>query len=598
MRGLVIGISGSASDGIAAAGESLITAFAREGYFATLSTNPGTQVRGGEFFCRLRVSTEPIHNSGGLLDLAVVLDWENFAQLSGELSVGHETVVVFDRKSGMSAASLPLGGVKPFAALAVPIAELAIHAGSPTQAREGVILGLLSSWLRLPHRKVIDALASRPRAKGDPAPKVYQESFSDAFDYANHHPLGRAFALDAPKTVSGKRRIADGNEMCARAALFSGCRFFAGYPITPASEIMHYLDREIWKYGGTCLQAEDEIAAAAAVIGASYAGTKSMTATSGPGFSLQAEVLGLASAVELPMVCVNVQRGGPSTGMPTTQEQADLFAATFSSHGDTVRPVLAPTSVADTFDVTVEAFNIAEHYQTPVVVLTDRELAQCKAVLEPIEPSQFRIVERLEPTKSELKRYARFQITDAGISPISHPGMRGGNYLAAGLEHDERGTPTSSGAVHAQMTRKRLNKLNPLKQRKDLFLFEGDLDAHIGLVSWGNVSGVAREAVRLARARGIKVKLLVPRLIYPVAEAIYEEFFSTLRRCVVVEQSHQGQLHRLLRMWTQTPREFMSVSKSGANRITPEEIVRLIQAMEQPATDRFRTHYCDLLNVI
>jgi 2-oxoglutarate ferredoxin oxidoreductase subunit alpha len=386
--------------------------------------------------------------------------------------------------------------------------------------------------------------------------------------------------------------------LCARAALFAGCKFFAAYPIAPAGGITHFLQREIWKHGGTFLAAEDEIAAAAAAVGASYAGAKSMTATSGPGFSLQTEVLGLASAVELPLVCVNVQRGGPATGMPTTQEQADLFAAVFSAHGDNVRPVLAPTSVADTFDVTVEAFNIAEHYQTPVIVLTDRDLALSKAVLEPINPSQLNIIDRLEPTKAELRKYARFQLTEAGISPLSHPGMRGGSYLAAGVEHDERGIPTTSGDVHARMTRKRLNKLNPLKARRDLFLFEGDPDAHIGLVSWGNVSGIVREAVRIARAKGIKVKLLVPRLLYPVAEVVYEDFFASLMRCVVVEQSHQGQLHRLLKMWTTTPREFMSVSKSGANRISPHEVVKLIQAMEKPATERFRTHYCDLLNVI
>jgi 2-oxoglutarate ferredoxin oxidoreductase subunit alpha len=284
--------------------------------------------------------------------------------------------------------------------------------------------------------------------------------------------------------------------------------------------------------------------------------------------------------------------------MPSTQEQADLFAAIFSAHGDTVRPVLAPTSIADTFDVTVEAFNISEYYQTPVIVLTDRDLAQTKSVLEPIDPAQFVIVDRREPTKPELKRYARFQATEGGVSPISHPGMRGGSYLAAGLEHDERGVPSSGGEVHARMTRRRLNKLNPLKLRRDLFLVEGDPDASIGLVSWGNVAGIAREAVRMARANGTKVKLLVPRLLYPVAEGIYQDFFSSLRRCVVVEQSHQGQLHRILKMWTNPPHEFMSVAKSGANRISPQELVNLIQAMEQPASDRFRTHYCDLLNVL
>ncbi len=424
MKSAVIGLAGSASDGIAAAGEALISAFAQEGYFGTLSTNPGTRIRGGDVFCRVRVSPEPVLNSGGLLDLALVLNWEDFALLSGELSMGPETVLIFDRKAGGPPADQHFAGGKPSTAISAPLTEIAVHAGAPGQGLEGVILGLLSVWLRLPQKRILEAVGARHRSKNDPVLKDLQRAFAEATEYAKAHPLGRALALDPAKPSGGRRRVADGNEQCARAALFSGCKFFAGYPIAPASEILQYLQREIWKFGGSCLQAEDEIAAAAAAVGASYAGTKAMTATSGPGFSLQTEVLGLASAAELPLVCVDVQRGGPSTGMPTTQEQADLFAATFSCHGDSVRPVLAPTSVADTFDVTVEAFNIAEHYQTPVVVLTDRDLAQGKAVLEPIDPSQFRVESRLEPSKSELRHYARFQITDEGISPISHPGMR------------------------------------------------------------------------------------------------------------------------------------------------------------------------------
>ena len=170
--------------------------------------------------------------------------------------------------------------------------------------------------------------------------------------------------------------------MCAAAAIFAGCTFFAGYPITPSTEIMQFLDREIWKYGGTVLQAEDEIAGIGAVVGASFAGKKAMTATSGPGMSLKTEMLGLASIAELPLVCVNVQRGGPSTGMPTKAEQSDLFQAAFSAHGDCLRPVLAPTSVGDMFGMTVEAFNLAEHYQTPVIILSDQEISQRKEIVE------------------------------------------------------------------------------------------------------------------------------------------------------------------------------------------------------------------------
>jgi 2-oxoglutarate ferredoxin oxidoreductase subunit alpha len=342
---------------------------------------------------------------------------------------------------------------------------------------------------------------------------------------------------------------------------------------------MEYLQREIWKHGGALLQAEDEIAGIGAVVGASFAGQKAMTATSGPGLSLKSEILGLASVAELPLVCVDVQRGGPSTGMPTKREQADLFAAAFSAHGDTIRPVLAPISVEDVFGITVEAFNIAEQYQTPVIVLSDQEIGQRKEIIRPVDTSSFTLVERLKPTAEDLKDYHRFRYTPSGISPLSHPGMRGGNYLAAGIEHDEAGAPTASGETHALMNDKRLKKLDPLRHRRDLFLVEGDADAAIGLISWGSVAGVALEAVRAARASGLKVRLLVPKLLYPVVEEIYRDFFFRLRRCLVVEQSHQGQLHRLIRMWVEVPSEFEAMAKSGANPIEPLEVLEKIRAM-------------------
>jgi 2-oxoglutarate ferredoxin oxidoreductase subunit alpha len=342
---------------------------------------------------------------------------------------------------------------------------------------------------------------------------------------------------------------------------------------------MQYLGREIWKYGGSLLQAEDEIAGIGAAVGASFAGLKAMTATSGPGLSLKTEVLGLASVAELPLVCVDVQRGGPSTGMPTKPEQADLFAAAFSAHGDTVRPVLAPISVADTFGVTVEAFNIAEQYQTPVLMLSDQEIAQRKEIVDPVDTSQFKLVDRLQPTARELENYVRFRFTESGISPLSHPGMKGGNYLAAGIEHNELGAPTANGEIHARMNDKRLKKMDPLKHRRDLFVFEGDPDATIGLISWGSVAGVALEALHLARAEGIKVRLLVPKLLYPVAEEIYGEFFAPMQRCLVVEQSHQGQLYRIIRMWVSVPPHYEVLAKSGANPIVPEEVLGRIRTM-------------------
>jgi len=361
--------------------------------------------------------------------------------------------------------------------------------------------------------------------------------------------------------------------MCAAAALYAGCQFFSGYPITPSSEVMQFLGSEIWKYGGALLQAEDEIAGIGAAIGASFAGKKAFTATSGPGLSLKTEMLGLASMAELPLVCLDVQRGGPSTGLPTKSEQSDLFQAAFSAHGDVLRPVIAPTSVADTFAATVEAFNLAERYQTPVILLSDQETAQRKETVEPFELEQFEIVGRLRPDAAELDDYARFRATESGVSPISHPGLRGGNYLASGIEHNERGAPTASGSVHARMNAKRFRKLDALQQRRDLFSSYGDTNAPLALLAWGSLAGVAQEALQRAEAEGILVKLMVPRLLYPVAEEVYRRFFASVAAGLVVEQSHQSQLYRLLRMFVDVPAGVRPLCRSGANPITPEEVL-------------------------
>jgi 2-oxoglutarate/2-oxoacid ferredoxin oxidoreductase subunit alpha len=179
----------------------------------------------------------------------------------------------------------------------------------------------------------------------------------------------------------------------------------------------------------------------------------------------------------------------------------------------------------------------------------------------------------------ELENYSRFKMTESGISPISHPGMPGGNYLASGIEHNEQGAPTAKGEVHSRMNEKRIRKFKSLKRRRDLFLIEGDADAKIGLISWGSVAGVAREALQIAQQRGMQVKLLIPLLIYPIAEEVYADFFEGLKKGLIVEQSHQGQLYRILRMFLDVPRGLESLCKSGANPILPKEIVNRLQSM-------------------
>jgi 2-oxoglutarate ferredoxin oxidoreductase subunit alpha len=581
MHDLIIGMAGAGGDGVVSAGESLITAAALDRYYAILTKSFGPQIRGGESSFRLRISTAPVHTPGGILDIAVALNWDDFFRFGAELPIAGHTILVHD--SAHAAEPGRLAGVRPGQVIAAPIAALAREIAGHEAAKNTVVLGLLAEWFGLMPDTLLAGLRKRFAKKSADVLERNERAFDAGRRHAAAHPIAHGSRLDPPAAgaAGGAPLLVDGNEMCAAAAIVAGCTFFGGYPITPSTEIMQFLGRELWKHGGVVLQAEDEIAGAGAAVGASFAGHKAMTATSGPGMSLKTEMLGLATIAELPLVCVNVQRGGPSTGMPTKSEQSDLFQAAFSAHGDVVRPVLAATSVADMFQTTVDAFNIAEQYQTPVILLSDAELGQRKEVVAPIDTGRVRIAERRRPSPHELESYVRYALTDSGISPISEPGMPGGAYLAAGIEHNEHGDPTASGEMHARMNEKRIRKLDPLTRWRGAVTVTGDPDAPIGLIAWGSVAGVAREALERAGRLGVHAKLLVPTLLYPVPQPSYDDFFGSIRTGLVVEQSFQGQLYRLLRMFVNVPPGVAPLARSGANPFTAIEIADRLGSLAQ-----------------
>ena len=575
MRDLTIGMAGAGGDGVVSAGEALIHAAALEGYHAILTKSFGPQIRGGESSFRLRLSNSQVHTPGGLLDVAVALNWDDFLRFGAELPVAGHTILIHDAQHEPR----EMTGLRPGQIVSAPIAAIAKELAGHDAAKNTVVLGLLAEWFGVMPDTLLAGIRKRFAKKSAEVLERNERAFDAGRRYAAEHPIAGAGRLDPPARSEGTSRsklLTDGNEMCAAGAIFAGCKFFGGYPITPSTEIMQFLGRELWKHGGVVLQAEDEIAGVGAAVGASFGGRKAMTATSGPGMSLKTEMLGLATIAELPLVCVNVQRGGPSTGMPTKSEQSDLFQAVFSAHGDVIRPVLAATGVADIFGTTVDAFNIAEQYQTPVILLSDGEIGQRKEVVDPIDTSKFAIVERRKPSPRELENYVRYALTESGVSPISEPGMAGGTYLAAGIEHNEHGAPTASGAMHARMNEKRIRKLDPLVRWERAVSVYGDPDAPLGLIAWGSVAGVAREALERAERLGVHAKLLVPRLLFPVPQPFYDDFFGSIRSGLVIEQSHQGQLYRLLRMYVNVPRGVSSLARSGANPFTPIEIAELL----------------------
>jgi 2-oxoglutarate/2-oxoacid ferredoxin oxidoreductase subunit alpha len=576
-KGLVIGMAGSGGDGIVSAGDSLMTALALAGYHAMLTKSFGPQIRGGESSFRLRVSTGPVLGPGGALDVAVALNWDDFLRFGAELPIDGHSVVIYDSNTRVAPDQIPLSGVKPAEVVPVAIEAMAKETAGSEKAKNTVVLGLMAGWFELAPQHIRAGLRKRFAKKGEDIMARNERAFEAGLAWAQANPLRISRVLAPVPAGTAAKMVADGNDLCAAASIFAGCQFFGGYPITPSSEVMQFLNREIWKYGGTMLQCEDEIAGIGACVGASFAGKKALTATSGPGMSLKTEMIGLATISELPLVILNVQRGGPSTGIPTKSEQSDLFQAAFSAHGDAPRPVLAPMDVADTFPVTVEAFNIAERYQTPVIILSEQEIAQRKEAIDRPVTDGVVIEERRKPTEHELDHYVRYRLTDSGVSPISHPGMPGGNYLASGIEHTESGAPTATGSIHAKMNEKRMRKLTPLKSRADLFVKAGPAGAPLGIIAWGSLSGLALEALELARAAGLQVKVLVPRLLFPIAEEVYRDFFASVKRGLVVEQSHQGQLHRIIRMYVDVPKGLESFARSGSNPISPAEIVERLR---------------------
>lgn len=366
----------------------------------------------------------------------------------------------------------------------------------------------------------------------------------------------------------------NGDIACAEGAIVAGCRFFAGYPITPATEIAEHLSQRMPECGGTYIQMEDEIASIAAVIGASYTGLKSMTATSGPGFSLMQENIGLAIMTEAPCVVVDIMRGGPSTGQPTLPGQQDVMQAKWGSHGDYGIVALSPCSVQEMFDLTIEAFNLAETYRIPTLLMGDEIVGHMweKVVIPPAE--KISIVNRKKPNVPP-DVYQPFMPDDNLVPPMATFG-EGYHFHATGLTHDERGFPrTSSSEAQSKLVRRLCDKIGKNADRiikVDQVLLE---DAEVGVVAYGIVARAALSAVRQAREKGIKAGLLRPITLWPFPEKQVAELAKQVK-AIVVPEMNCGQLVREVeRAAKETPVTFLG--KLGEDPHTPAEVLQAIR---------------------
>lgn len=438
MRSISIALSASGGAGVMTAGELLLDAAARGGLFGLMSRSFGPQIRGGEAAALLRLGDDPVECPADRFDLLVALDWGNIERFAEEMPLGPESRVV----AAPDDAGLP-EVIARSGASHVPVAL----AGQAKRVRGGranlVAVGLVARAAGISRAAVEAAVRARFKPRG--------ERLLDAALGA----LEVGWALDTPQLLealptpgrsAAERWNLSGNEAAGLGAIRGGVRFVAAYPITPATDLLEWLAEALPASGGTLIQAEDELASINMCLGASFGGTPSLTATSGPGLSLMMESIGLAVASETSVVVVDVMRGGPSTGIPTKSEQTDLNIAVHGLHGDAPHPVLAPLDIADAIATTEWAVQLAETLQTAVLVLSDQALAQSRAVVDaPCRPATS--ARRLTANAPRAGAYERHAVSESGVSPMAVPGTPGGLHVADGLEHDARGRPSARPSV-------------------------------------------------------------------------------------------------------------------------------------------------------
>lgn len=539
---LVIRIAGTAGEGVISAGDILNLAMKRAGFYTMLFQSYSAEVRGdGPSMAQVRVSDSPVLSQGDEADILIALNQDAVNLHINEVKSGG--LVMYDGRPLDSFGSqksytpaLPDG----VHGASVPMASISYQRLNSLVSKNLVALGAFSSITGLPFDVMSDIVMSRFGEKSLAALKA-------GFDHAGENLKIEGFKVGAGSPRPYETIMLSGNQAVSLGAIAAGVKVFAGYPITPATDILEFLAAELPKAGGRVIQTEDEISAFCTVLGASFAGTRGMTATSGPGLSLMTEGIGLASMAEVPSVIVNVQRAGPSTGMPTKTEQSDLNISIFGSHGDSPRVVLAPSTVEECFYLTMEAFNIADMCQLPVIILTDQFLGQRRETVSPFDTSGLKLVQRLKPDPEELKGYKRYRLTDNGVSPMAIPGMEGGEHAATGIEHREDSSPSYEPDNHRIMTEKRWKKLELARLGSVQPKRFGADDAEIGVMGWGSTEGAVREAVEKANAAGMKVAAIYPKLLNPLQTDVIEAFVRLLKKVIVIENNYSGQFAGILR---------------------------------------------------
>ncbi|MBD3918318.1 2-oxoacid:acceptor oxidoreductase subunit alpha [Paenibacillus sp. PR3] len=563
-------IGGQQGEGVESTDRIFSTALNRLGYYLYGYRHFSSRIKGGHTNNKIRISTSPIRAISDDLDILVAFDQESIDLNAHELRSGG--VIVADAKFSPV---VPEGiDARLFA---VPITAIAEGLGTSLM-KNMVASGASWALLGLPLEVFNKAVEEEFGRKGAAVVEKNIEAVKQGADFVLDQAGGPIEAFKLEPADGKQKMFIIGNEAIGLGTIAAGCRLMSAYPITPASEIMEYLIKKLPKFGGTVVQTEDEIAAVTMAIGANYAGVRTMTASAGPGLSLMMEAIGLAGMTEQPLVIVDTQRGGPSTGLPTKQEQSDLNAMVYGTHGEIPKVVVAPASIEDCFYDMIEAFNVAEQYQVPVIVMTDLQLSLGKQSCEMLDYDQIvikrgKLVEEV-PASDDNELFKRYELTEDGVSPRVLPGVKGGIHHVTGVEHDETGRPSESTTNRKNMMDKRLKKLNSLQFRDAIRVDAPYEQADLLIIGMGSTGGTIDEARRRLEADGLKTNHVTIRLIAPFPTDLLTPYLNSAKRVVVLENNATAQLASQIKMHAGYADKIHNVLKYDGSPFLPSEVYK------------------------
>lgn len=575
MKELSWKVGGQQGEGIDSTGEILSSVLSKKGYFLYRYRHFSSRIKGGHTNDKVRISTTPVRSISDSLEILVAFDQETIDLNYKEL-IQHAVVLADEKFNPV----LPDDVAENVQLYSIPFEKMAKELSSPIM-KNMVAIGSSCVILGLNVSDFDSIIETNFSKKGVKIIQNNKQALLKGFSYLKETLNYNQDLFYLEPSKPNEQLFMIGNHAIALGALASGVRIMSAYPITPASEIMEYLIEKLPKFGGTVVQTEDEIAAATMAIGANYAGVRSFTASAGPGLSLMMEAIGLSGMTETPLVVVDTQRGGPSTGLPTKQEQSDVYAAIYGTHGDIPKIVLAPSTVEEAFYDTVEAFNLAEKYQCPVILLSDLQLSlgkQSTPVFDfhRVSIDRGKLTKEIQNIEEAFKRY---EMTTDGVSPRSIPGVKGGIHHVTGVEHNEVGRPSENSENRVSQMDKRMNKIKNLSLKNPVVSDEEHDDADVLLVSMGSTRGAMEEAKNELNNDGVSANTLTVRQLHPFPVKPVKNAFGKAKKIIVIDHNANAQLKGVIQKNMQETKEIKSILKYDGNPFTSNSLVKEIKEL-------------------